>query len=419
MIYKFYDTSSLLIRANDWWMDEDTTVVISTITLQELENIKSSGGRDFETKRAAAQLLRSLVEHSGAYEVVIYMPSMVQHLLDSGYELSNDLKILACASWWDYNIAPDNTIFVTNDLALYQIANIVFGEDSIESVEPVAADKYTGYKVITLKNDEEFGKFYADLDWNHFNLLINQYLILKNAEGVVVDRFCWTGETHRRLNYDGFKSKYFGLVRPMKGDEYQQIAADSLESHNVSMLCGKPGSGKTYLAFGYLFSMLEKGKIDRIVVFCNPVVAKNAAKLGFYPGTRDEKLLGSQVGAVLSSKLGDQTEVERLIQAGQLVLLPAGDARGYEVPQNSGVYIMEAQNLTTDLLRLLLQRVSDGCKVIVDGDYEEQVDMDVYAGNNNGMRRMSEIFRGSPLFAQVELKNIYRSPIAALADNMR
>jgi predicted ribonuclease YlaK len=205
----------------------------------------------------------------------------------------------------------------------------------------------------------------------------------------------------------------------MKSDEYQQIAADSLEIHDITMLCGKPGSGKTYLAFGYLFNMLERGRIDRIVVFCNPVVAKNAAKLGFYPGTRDEKLLGSQVGAVLSSKLGDQSEVERLIQAGQLVLLPAGDARGYEVPQNSGVYIMEAQNLTTDLLRLLLQRVSDGCKVIVDGDYEEQVDMDVYAGNNNGMRRMSEVFRDSQLFGQVELKNIYRSPIAALADNMR
>jgi phosphate starvation-inducible protein PhoH len=80
------------------------------------------------------------------------------------------------------------------------------------------------------------------------------------------------------------------------------------------MLCGKPGSGKTYLAFGYLFSLLEKNKIDRIVVFCNPVVAKNAAKLGFYPGSVTEKLMSSQVGAVLSSKLGSSLEVERLIQ---------------------------------------------------------------------------------------------------------
>ena len=140
----------------------------------------------------------------------------------------------------------------------------------------------------------------------------------------------------------------------MKGDNYQLLAADSLCNNQITMLCGKPGSGKTYLAFGYLFSQLEKHQIDRIVVFCNPVVAKNAAKLGFYPGTVLEKLMSSQVGAVLSSKLGDSFEVERLVTEGRLVLIPAGDARGYEVPARSGVYIMESQNLTCDLLRMLL-----------------------------------------------------------------
>ena len=184
------------------------------------------------------------------------------------------------------------------------------------------------------------------------------------------------------------------------------------------MLCGKPGSGKTYLAFGYLFHALEKHEIDRIIVFCNPVVAKDAAKLGYYPGTRFEKLMGSQVGAVLSSKLGDEQAVERLVSEGRLVLMPAGDARGYEVPQNSGVYIMESQNLTCDLLRMLLQRVSEGCKVVVDGDYNEQVDMNVYAGSNNGMRKMSKAFRGNDIYGQVELKNIHRSKLAALADNI-
>ena len=205
----------------------------------------------------------------------------------------------------------------------------------------------------------------------------------------------------------------------MKGDVYQLLAADSLQNNIVTMLCGKPGSGKTYLAFGYLFNQLEKHQIDRIIVFCNPVVAKNAAKLGYYPGTPFEKLMGSQVGMVLSSKLGDVSEVERLVTEGKLVLVPAGDARGYEVPQNSGVYIMESQNLTCDLLRMLLQRVSDNCKVIVDGDYNEQVDMDIYANNNNGMRRMSKVFRGNELYGQVELKNIHRSHIAAIADEMK
>jgi phosphate starvation-inducible protein PhoH len=59
------------------------------------------------------------------------------------------------------------------------------------------------------------------------------------------------------------------------------------------MVSGRAGSGKTFLSLAYLFSLLAKGKIDRIVIFCNPVVAKDAAKLGFYPGTVLEKLLST------------------------------------------------------------------------------------------------------------------------------
>jgi phosphate starvation-inducible protein PhoH len=60
---------------------------------------------------------------------------------------------------------------------------------------------------------------------------------------------------------------------------------DSLAKNEITLLGGPPGSGKTYLALGYLFSLLERGKINRIVIFCNPVVARNAAKLGYYPGS--------------------------------------------------------------------------------------------------------------------------------------
>lgn len=82
------------------------------------------------------------------------------------------------------------------------------------------------------------------------------------------------------------------------------MVLDSFYNNEITMVCGKPGSGKSLLALGFLFSQLEHGEIDRIIVFCNPVVAKNAAKLGFYPGTVEEKLLSSQVGGILSSKLG-------------------------------------------------------------------------------------------------------------------
>ena len=45
----------------------------------------------------------------------------------------------------------------------------------------------------------------------------------------------------------------------MRGDIYQACAVDSLLQNQVTMLKGAPGSGKTTLALGYLFSKLEKG----------------------------------------------------------------------------------------------------------------------------------------------------------------
>ena len=419
MIYKFYDTCSLLLKANHLFDDENVRPVISSITLQELEEIKTSRVKDDETKFAARQVLRTLTENKGAYDIHIYREAMVEKLLEiTDFPVNNDFRILACAFDYDYFEHPDETVFVTNDLALAQIANLFFGDDSIESVNENQVDQYSGYQGVAVSN-EQLDVFYSHLDYNHFNLHINEYLILKNKQNEIIDRLCWTGATHRRLIFKDFYSHQFGLVRPMRGDVHQLLAADSLENNDITMLCGKPGSGKTTLAFGYLFSALERNRIERIIVFCNPVVAKDAARLGFYPGSRVEKIMESQVGAVLTSKLGDQYAVEQLIQAGKLVLLPAGDARGYEVPQNSGVYVMEAQNLTNDLLRMLLQRISDNCKVIIDGDYNEQVDMTIYSGSNNGMRKMSKVFRGSELYGQVELKNIHRSAIAALADQMK
>jgi predicted ribonuclease YlaK len=138
-----------------------------------------------------------------------------------------------------------------------------------------------------------------------------------------------------------------------------------------------------------------------------------------YPGSRDEKLLDSQIGNLLASKLGDKTEVERMIQDGILVLLPMSDIRGYDTTgMNAAIYISEAQNLDIELMRLALQRIGEDSICIIDGDDRTQVDMSMYAGSHNGMKRVSEVFRGADFYGEVTLKNIHRSKIAALAQQL-
>ena len=69
--YHFYDTSSLLMRASNLF-DIEENIIISTITLQELENIKSSNDKEPAVKMAARHILNKLRDHPKAYQVLVY-----------------------------------------------------------------------------------------------------------------------------------------------------------------------------------------------------------------------------------------------------------------------------------------------------------------------------------------------------------
>ena len=69
-------------------------------------------------------------------------------------------------------------------------------------------------------------------------------------------------------------------------------------------------------------------------------------------------------------------------------------------------------------MKLTLQRIGEDSICIIDGDEKTQVDSIEFAGNNNGMRRASKIFRGNDIYGEVTLKNIHRSRIAELAELM-
>ena len=68
---QFYDTCSLLLRAGNLF-DEPEDFIISSITLQELENIKTSTNKDDNVKFSARQLLHDLDEHFGQYLIINY-----------------------------------------------------------------------------------------------------------------------------------------------------------------------------------------------------------------------------------------------------------------------------------------------------------------------------------------------------------
>lgn len=428
----FLDTNALLNHVNE--LDVFEKFYISSITLEELENIKTSSKKDEKIKYDARQVVRYLKRNQDKFVIIPVTKKQITIIEKKELKETNDNLIIASA--YSESLMCGDLIFVTEDLLCEIFARDIFGlEVKNNFFKSKSKEDYKGFKEITLdsmddKDNEKLANIYEEPYNNIFNLYTNQYLIIRdkqipvydeNLEFVedykVIDVLKWDGDNYVKVNNIPFSSMSLGRVKPK--DTYQTLVCDSLRSNQMSMIKGKAGSGKTLLGLSYAMSMIESGKYSKLVVFGNPVNTKNSAKLGFYPGSRTEKILDSSIGLMLSCKFGGKSELQELIDKNRIVLLPFSDIRGYDLSgMNAIVYILEAQNLDIELLKIAIQRTSEDCKLILDGDYNAQTDMNIYEGLNNGMRRASEVFKGQDFYGEVELQNIYRSRMAAIADFM-
>lgn len=422
MVIRFFDTSALLEINLSQLKQYKEKFYISPTTIEELESIKSANNKDENLKYQARLLVRWLDKHPERWAT--HRAKVPRYLEDT-----NDARILSDAVDLFRIFAKNKTItnfeLYSNDLLFklmaenhYEVNPHVDIHATVNILSVKNDDNYCGFIERQL-TDEELAKLYENPNENSQNLLTNQYLLIRDREGKVNDIQVWTGFEMKPIQVKPFISAAFGKVEPKKGDPYQKMLFDSLRRNQVTLVKGKPGAGKSYLSLAYLISELEAGKIQKIVMFCNPVATMHSARLGFYPGTKDEKLMDAQIGNFLRRKFGDQMGVEKLMDKGQLELLPMSDIRGYDTGSMSiGVYITEAQNMDISLMKLALQRLGENSICIIDGDCKAQVDDINFSGSNNGMRRMSQVFRGSSLYGEVELRQIHRSKIAEIADKM-
>ena len=412
----FYDTCSLLNNYSIIFKNiSSSPFVVSNITLMELEEIKNSSRKDDNIKFKAKKVSQLLNFYYGKYTIVNYEREWdetylktIPFLLDN-----NDSRIVISA--YVYSEKHPDICFVTDDVNCNNLAKCLgLTTNSLTTKEDA---EYTGYKIITCYNENELAEVYNKVySGEHFDLLPNQYLVIRQDDK---DIDCYVLRDNKliQVQFNTFKSKMLGEIKPI--DLYQKLAVDSLQHNTLTMLRGAAGTGKSYLGLGFLFDRLEAGIIDKIIIFCNTVATAGSAKLGYYPGSRTEKLLDSQIGNFLVSKLGDRVAVERYIAEGQLILLPMSDIRGFDTTgMRAGIYITEAQNLNIDLIKLALQRIGDDGICVLDGDSDTQVDLGIYSGINNGMRRVSKVFKGQEFYGEVTLPICHRSKIAQIAERL-
>jgi len=411
---KFYDTNALLDLYGK--LDELGKFYTSSLVLHELEHIKTSKSKDDEVRYEARQVSKFLKNNPDNYECIVVQKKHHELLEELFLESTNDNLIIACAKQFENEISK-KVIFITGDACCINIARNIFDMEVESLIDEKEMDNYKGFKSVIM-TDAEMAAFYSIEDKeNIYGLLDNEYLIIKDTLNQPLDAWCFNGLEMVQIDIKPIKSTLLGKLKAK--DFYQQCVLDSFYRNTITSVKGKAGSGKSYLAMNFLLSQLEKDKIDKIIMFINDTPVRGSIQHGYLPGDLTSKLLDSQTGNFLLGKLGSKEEAMHLIQMGKLLLLPVSDIRGLDTSNmKAGIYITEAQNMSIDMIKLAMQRIGDDCICIVDGDCNSQVDSNMFEGRNNGMRRLSEVFRGKDIYGEMELNVTYRSKIAEYAHEL-
>lgn len=329
-----------------------------------------------------------------------------------GLDNTPDVQIMMCAKHAKEKLGYNDLSFVTNDILCKLLAQSYMGLP-VESVYEDKSIQYKGYVEKEL-TDDEMAYFYEHPAENIYNLYNNQYIILKDSSGAVVDVLKWKDGLYETVRSKPYKSNMFGTLKPL--DEVQMCAMDSINSNDITVLYGKAGSGKTTLPLNYIMQGLEKQKIKKCYFIYSYEPLRGAKTLGYEKGDHIQKLLyTASIGNILASKFGDMSQVEFLMERDQLDIIPTANIRGVEFESDSVVIVTEAQNLDVYTLKTIIQRCKEGCKQIYEGDIIEQKDTNV---QEVGMNRLIEVFKGHKSFGCIKLKNCYRSPLSELADQL-
>ena len=404
----FLDTNALLNLGENAFKEP---FVISQKTLEEIENIKTSGHKDGEIKYKARHVAHLLDDHYDEYKVISYHEKVKNIIKDFSLDETPDNIILASAYYHNKEIRP--VIVCTDDLNCKFISRDIFGlrTKGINEINLVKnIDEYTGYKDVTL-SDEEMSDFYCNLNENTFDCLLNEYLIVRKSDGEVVDYRKWNGEEYSAISYKQINSKFMGKIKPR--NPQQVLAFDMLQDKNesIKIISGKFGSGKDFLMIANALKLIEDGKFDKLIYVRNAIGVKDASEVGFLPGSKLEKLL--PYAMPLADHLGGETGLEMQMVAGNIEIEHLGYIRGRDI-KNTIIYVSEAENLTKEHVQLLIGRVGIGSALWMNGDFM-QTDSPVFR-MNNGLLSAVQKLAGHEKFGYVQLQKTERSETAAMAD---
>jgi phosphate starvation-inducible protein PhoH and related proteins len=167
-------------------------------------------------------------------------------------------------------------------------------------------------------------------------------------------------------------AKTAGKRQVMPKSVNQRKYLDAIDQHDIVFGIGPAGTGKTYLAMAQAVAFAGRQAVSRIIL-ARPAV-EAGEKLGFLPGDLQEKV--NPYLRPLYDALYDMMEIERadrLLERGTIEVAPLAFMRGRTL-NDAFVILDEAQNTTSEQMKMFLTRLGYGSKAVVTGDIT-QIDL--------------------------------------------
>jgi phosphate starvation-inducible PhoH-like protein len=169
----------------------------------------------------------------------------------------------------------------------------------------------------------------------------------------------------------------------------QKTYIDAMRQHDIVFGIGPAGTGKTYLAMAMAVAALSKGTVDRIIL-TRPAVEAGEA-LGFLPGDLTEKV--DPYLRPLYDALHDMMRFEKvanLMHQGVIEVAPIAFMRGRTL-NGSFIILDEAQNTTSEQMKMFLTRIGFNSKAVITGDITQ---IDLPSHKTSGLIEAKEILAG-------------------------
>jgi phosphate starvation-inducible protein PhoH and related proteins len=203
-------------------------------------------------------------------------------------------------------------------------------------------------------------------------------------------------------------AKTAGKRQVMPKSVNQRKYLDAIDRHDIVFGIGPAGTGKTYLAMAQAVAALVAKRVSRIIL-ARPAV-EAGEKLGFLPGDLQEKV--NPYLRPLYDALYDMMEIERadrMLERGIIEVAPIAFMRGRTL-NDAFVILDEAQNTTSEQMKMFLTRLGYGSKAVITGDVT-QIDLPI--ARQSGLVEALRVVQGVEgiAFIHFDEKDVVRHPL--------